>query len=636
MGKGVIKSDDGEGLYQVEIKFNREYVENRIAKLEKNIEALEEQLATTVKYIDRQVIQLKITSCQKEITKLRTNVPDDYTTAAWCADLTEELTGDVGTIEVPGEVGNIQIQPGFSGGSPYDQGRDGQLTPTMGMPASGAFYNLAMLPGWQKWKPLFRYATINSLDSAGDTAVISIDGTKSSQQNLSINQTATIDDVEINYMNCNAAAFEEGDEVLVKFIGQDWNQPVIIGFKEEPQPCGVYVYIQLQMVTGTAVHDVFCLVWDLETNSYSTGIKKNSGELATFPCLASDISDWKATKTISGQPVFDYESHIPTRFRLPDRISLYNDITWTKTEGRNCNDYNNKCYTGSAEGPIVRTYDGYDRDGETTETLEGAHDIYAMMTNQFGGVKQDYNRVYDYPIDSPDIANFRITSLTNIGGTKGRGGSSEVTEERHWMSCYPGFGWPCDGLVGMYSGRAMETFHQEIEYSIYSPFDPDDKFTREVDKFFDSTWSENDGGGSCSIGETVKFIADEKWGVNGVMDDENMVFTVIRALRSGSYESDCSSMYSDEPFHCEGGTPTEGCDDDPGTVYEDPVPITISVRTLIDPSKNIMNINPFNTQENGPLTAALTQMKDQAESISGPPKYEKSCTNFTLGTSFLK
>lgn len=636
MGKGVIKGGGTGGEYQVEIVMNRAWLGGQISKLEANITAFNAKLLVTEGFLARKVIELQIKSCEKKIELLDTTCPEDKTVSAWCADLTEDITGTVSTIEVPGESTHIQIRPGYNGGSSYEKARDGQLTPTMAQPAAGAFYNLAMLPGWQKWKPLFRYATIDSIDSENDTADVTLSGDKSSQQNLEINQTATIDGVEVDYMNCNTSAFKEGDEVLVKFTGQDWGSPVIIGFKEDPQPCGIYVYIQLQMVTGTAVNDVFCLVWDLETDTYATGIKKNDGEPAVFPCIASDISDWKDGKTASGQPVFHYERHIPTRFNLPDRISLYNDIDWTKTEGRNCNDFNNRCYTGSAEAPIIRTYDGYDRDGEITGTLEGSHDIYGMMTTRFGSVKQDYNRVYDYPFDSPDISNYRITSLTNIGGTRGRGGSSETTEERHWLACMIGFGWPCDDLVGMYSGRELETFSQEVKYSIYSPFDSDDEFTQEVDKFHDATWSENSGDSACSIGETVVFIADEKWGVNGAMDDENMVFTVVKAIRGGSYKSGCSSMFRNEVSHCEGGVPTRGCDEDISVEYEDVVPLTISVRTLLDPTKNIMSNDPFNTQENAALTAAVTQMKDQAESISGPPKYEKSCTNFTLGTYFLK
>jgi len=40
-------------------------------------------------------------------------------------------------------------------------------------------------------------------------------------------------------MECNGAAFEEGDEVVIEFQGQDWNNPRVIGFKENPKPCCV-------------------------------------------------------------------------------------------------------------------------------------------------------------------------------------------------------------------------------------------------------------------------------------------------------------------------------------------------------------------------------------------------------------
>jgi len=244
MGKGRIISDDGEGQYTIEVQYNRDFYDSRKAKLESNIEALEKQLQETTEYIDRQVIKLKITSCEKERESLSGDMPDDYSIDAWCADLTEEISGEVGTIEVPGEVGNIQIQPGFSGGQVYKKGRDGQLTPPGTLPASGAFYNLAMLPGWQKWKPLFRYATIDSINTDEDTADVTLEGIKSSQQNLNINQTETLSRVEIDYMDCNAGAFEEGDTVLVMFEGQDWSGPKIIGFKEEPKPCTARFFIR--------------------------------------------------------------------------------------------------------------------------------------------------------------------------------------------------------------------------------------------------------------------------------------------------------------------------------------------------------------------------------------------------------
>jgi hypothetical protein len=43
-------------------------------------------------------------------------------------------------------------------------------------------------------------------------------------------------------MNCNAGAFAVGDEVLVKFENQDWNQPKVVGFKSSPATCGTFFY----------------------------------------------------------------------------------------------------------------------------------------------------------------------------------------------------------------------------------------------------------------------------------------------------------------------------------------------------------------------------------------------------------
>jgi len=46
-----------------------------------------------------------------------------------------------------------------------------------------------------------------------------------------------LQDVPIEYMNCNAGAFSDGDEVVVEFTGQDWGSPKVIGFRHDPEPC---------------------------------------------------------------------------------------------------------------------------------------------------------------------------------------------------------------------------------------------------------------------------------------------------------------------------------------------------------------------------------------------------------------
>lgn len=121
--------------------------------------------------------------------------------------------------------------------SSYQKIRDGQLMPTQLMTPAQAFYNLAMLPGWQKWKPMYRYAEISDINYTLNTASITIDYMKSSQQSLNINQKCEFTDVPIEYMTCDSMAYENGDSVLVEFKNKHFDEPVIIGFRSNPKPC---------------------------------------------------------------------------------------------------------------------------------------------------------------------------------------------------------------------------------------------------------------------------------------------------------------------------------------------------------------------------------------------------------------
>ena len=268
MGKGTIISGGTGGQYQVQINFDRvrynaeiskltdaiaDY-ETKIADKETEITRLEGEYASMVAsgYLpaplakkqqeiasaqrDRAKLVVILTSFEKRKEYLENTMPDDETVPAWCADLTEDLSGEVGTVEIPGERGVVQIQPGFDGNAEYDGSRDGQLNPVVTQSAAQTFYNLAMLPGWQKWRPTYRYGTITSIN--GDYADVTLDTALSSQQALDVNQGGTLTDVPIEYMTCNGAAFMEDDSVLIKFEDQDWNTPMIIGFKESPKPCG--------------------------------------------------------------------------------------------------------------------------------------------------------------------------------------------------------------------------------------------------------------------------------------------------------------------------------------------------------------------------------------------------------------
>lgn len=160
------------------------------------------------------------------------------TQQVWCADLTEDASGEVATIEVPGEPQSVLIAPG---GRAWTQAADGLLLSRALMTPEQAFFSAAILPGWQKWKPTYRKGTVTAVDYDADTADVELDATPSTAQDLPINQAATLTAVPVEYMTCNAAVFEPGDRCVVQFEGQDWASPKLVGFAEWPKACDLVV-----------------------------------------------------------------------------------------------------------------------------------------------------------------------------------------------------------------------------------------------------------------------------------------------------------------------------------------------------------------------------------------------------------
>lgn len=167
------------------------------------------------------------------------SVRDVQPRQAWCADMTDDASGTVATIEVPGEVGTIVIRPqqppdNMPG---YIAARDGLLMPREWMSPEQAYFNAAILPGWQRHQPTYRSGTITAIDVDANVCDVALDAAKSSAQDLEINAVASLENVPVSYMTCNAAAFDVGDRVVIEFAGHDWAAPTVIGFLHNPVAC---------------------------------------------------------------------------------------------------------------------------------------------------------------------------------------------------------------------------------------------------------------------------------------------------------------------------------------------------------------------------------------------------------------
>ena len=186
-----------------------------------------------------QLDQLKIERSQaiKDKSRWEALVLDEQR-AIWCADATDDAApGDVASIEIPGEYGDASTAIVLAPGAPKPATPYGAIVARDVQSGPQAFFNAAILPGWQKFKPTYRAGTLTAVDKGADKADVELDPAKSSAQQLDINRAPSLAAVPVQYMTCNAAVFDVGDRVVVELQGQSWDHPRVIGFLERPKRC---------------------------------------------------------------------------------------------------------------------------------------------------------------------------------------------------------------------------------------------------------------------------------------------------------------------------------------------------------------------------------------------------------------
>jgi uncharacterized Zn-binding protein involved in type VI secretion len=122
------------------------------------------------------------------------------------------------------------------GATPDPRMADGRMQPVASSSPWASFWNRAVLPAWQKWRPMYRLGEITEL--SGDTCTVMLDAAYSSQQAIDLNRETELTGVPIVYMECNGDAFEAGDRVVVEFAYHDQTKPRVVGFESHPKACG--------------------------------------------------------------------------------------------------------------------------------------------------------------------------------------------------------------------------------------------------------------------------------------------------------------------------------------------------------------------------------------------------------------
>jgi len=171
---------------------------------------------------------------RRKLTAL-TNLPTKVQRQAWCVDFTEDIPALAysATCDIPGDPNLVLLAPG---GRAW-QASDGEFRARELLSPAQAFVNTAVYPGWQKWKPTYRWGTITAVDYAANRVNVALFDQKSDAQRLPVNQSATLSNVVVAYMDCDSAIFNVDDRVVVEFQGQNWASPRVIGFLDNPRPC---------------------------------------------------------------------------------------------------------------------------------------------------------------------------------------------------------------------------------------------------------------------------------------------------------------------------------------------------------------------------------------------------------------
>jgi len=290
MGKAVIKSETGKGLYVVTVIYKTDVISAKLVdaalqstkiadilvKKEADLARAQSKLDGIISYMyslvgveskkqvltdtltRAQSVRLSIDVLSAEITRLKVDqlsnkykknrlqadisrYKNPLPVNAWCVDYTEGLTGTIDTIELNDEVNAPNDEPVILSPTPLSNVRG--LTPVGNLFRYTFIYLYIQLPVYQNLLPEYREAIISFIDDITSNVNVTFNSkqyissmTGQNGATIDINQSVSINNVPVVYKNCGILAFKVGDRVVLEF-NRNWNAPKIIGFVSHPVNC---------------------------------------------------------------------------------------------------------------------------------------------------------------------------------------------------------------------------------------------------------------------------------------------------------------------------------------------------------------------------------------------------------------
>ena len=278
-----------------------------------------------------QSLRLEKAGLESGIRTLANNLPGviSPTENAWCWDYTVDLEigATVGTVDAGRLKGNEPLVIWSEGTNPST--RWGTLCATMDLTPEGAFYNLAMLPGVDRWRPRFRTARVTAAGVLANTLDVHVNPlnltTTSPIRSWTLNcdQSTWLDGVPVEYMGLASPGdlFAVGDDVVIEFRegkkpvpgtpwpggsgapwlgGGDWSHPVCVGFAHDPKPCWPDVLYDGQQFLSTLEGP---LTWSLEILAQFFWVDRGADSLNFEPFVGMKIGAWDGSYCQPGGPM---------------------------------------------------------------------------------------------------------------------------------------------------------------------------------------------------------------------------------------------------------------------------------------------------------------------------------------------